>query len=58
MKRRVDEDMKNSWTGGEAALRMETPEDSLALERLLLSRPYGEHNLRGIRRAAFRQGLL
>ncbi len=35
-----------------------TPEDSVALERLLLSRPYGEHNLRGLRRAAFRQGLL
>ena len=34
------------------------PEDSIALERLLLSRPYGEHNLRGLRRAAFRQGLL
>ena len=35
-----------------------TAEDALALERLLLSRPYGEHNLRGLRRAAFRQGLL
>ena len=35
-----------------------TPEDAVAIERLLLSRPYGEHNLRGLRRAAFRQGLL
>jgi hypothetical protein len=35
-----------------------TPDDAVALERLLLSRPYGEHNLRGLRRAAFRQGLL
>jgi hypothetical protein len=35
-----------------------SPEDSVALERQLLSRPYGEHNLRGLRRAAFRKGLL
>ena len=35
-----------------------TPEDGRRIERLLLSRPYGEHNLRGLRRAAFRQGLL
>lgn len=38
--------------------RLLSPEDGRALERLLLLRPYGEYNLRGLRNAAFRQGLL
>jgi hypothetical protein len=33
-------------------------EDSRALERLLLSRPFGDYNMDGWRQAAFRQGLL
>ena len=34
------------------------PGDAAALERLLLSRPFGDYNLDGWRQAAFRQGLL